>query len=86
MTALKQPTIRVVAIIAEGVPEADTKQLIAFARANNKVNKDRILLTKFYYWIKSEWFNEGEYPKVYALVISITWPVEMMLMQLIALC
>ncbi|KAJ0091955.1 hypothetical protein Patl1_24881 [Pistacia atlantica] len=37
MAALKQPTIRVVAIIAEGVPEADTKQLIAYARANNKV-------------------------------------------------
>ncbi|CAI5518151.1 unnamed protein product [Closterium sp. Naga37s-1] len=35
--ALKQPTIRVVAIIAEGVPEADAKTLIAYARANNKV-------------------------------------------------
>lgn len=35
--ALKQPTIRVVAIIAEGVPEADAKKLIAYARANNKV-------------------------------------------------
>ncbi|KAL6957115.1 ATP-citrate synthase beta chain protein 2, partial [Sarracenia purpurea var. burkii] len=29
--------LRVVAIIAEGVPESDTKQLIAYARANNKV-------------------------------------------------
>lgn len=37
MAALKQPTIKVVAIIAEGVPEADAKQLIAYARANNKV-------------------------------------------------
>jgi hypothetical protein len=37
MSALKQPTIRVVAIIAEGVPEGDAKQLIAYARANNKV-------------------------------------------------
>ncbi|KAJ8766237.1 hypothetical protein K2173_022296 [Erythroxylum novogranatense] len=37
MSALKQATIRVVAIIAEGVPESDTKQLIAYARANNKV-------------------------------------------------
>lgn len=37
MSALKQPTIRVVAIIAEGVPESDTKQLIAYAKANNKV-------------------------------------------------
>lgn len=37
MEALKQPTIRVVAIIAEGVPEADTKKLIAYAHANNKV-------------------------------------------------
>jgi len=37
MSALKQPTIRVVAIIAEGVPEGDTKQLIAYVRANNKV-------------------------------------------------
>lgn len=35
--ALKQPTIRVVAIIAEGIPEQDTKKLIAYARANNKV-------------------------------------------------
>ncbi|KAB2596894.1 hypothetical protein D8674_032344 [Pyrus ussuriensis x Pyrus communis] len=30
MAALKQPTIKVVAIIAEGVPESDTKQLIAY--------------------------------------------------------
>lgn len=37
MEALKQPTIRVVAVIAEGVPEADTKRLIAYAHANNKV-------------------------------------------------
>ncbi|KAK1293923.1 ATP-citrate synthase beta chain protein 1 [Acorus calamus] len=37
MSALKQPTIKVVAIIAEGVPESDTKQLIAYARTNNKV-------------------------------------------------
>ena len=37
MEALRQPTIRVVAIIAEGVPEADTKQLIAYARQHNKV-------------------------------------------------
>ncbi|KAL0414830.1 UNVERIFIED_CONTAM: ATP-citrate synthase beta chain protein 2 [Sesamum radiatum] len=37
MSALKQPTIKVVAIIAEGVPESDTKQLIAYAKANNKV-------------------------------------------------
>ncbi|CAL0300970.1 unnamed protein product [Lupinus luteus] len=36
MAALKQPTIRVVAIIAEGVPESDTKQLIAYARSNSK--------------------------------------------------
>ncbi|GLC34540.1 ATP-citrate synthase beta chain protein 1 [Pleodorina starrii] len=37
LEALKAATIRVVAIIAEGVPEKDTKHLIAFARANNKV-------------------------------------------------
>ncbi|XP_057485003.1 ATP-citrate synthase beta chain protein 2-like isoform X2 [Actinidia eriantha] len=37
MTNLKHPTIRVVAIIAEGVPESDTKQLMAYAKANNKV-------------------------------------------------
>ncbi|KAL3338009.1 hypothetical protein AABB24_030266 [Solanum stoloniferum] len=37
MSALKQPTIRVVAIIAEGVPESETKQLIAYAKTNNKV-------------------------------------------------
>nr|GEW72533.1 ATP-citrate synthase beta chain protein 2 [Tanacetum cinerariifolium] len=35
--ALKQPTIRVVTIIAEGVPECHTKELIAYARSNNKV-------------------------------------------------
>ncbi|KAI3767115.1 hypothetical protein L2E82_17201 [Cichorium intybus] len=35
--ALKQPTIRVVTIIAEGVPESDTKELISYARSNNKV-------------------------------------------------
>ncbi|GJZ28757.1 ATP-citrate synthase beta chain protein 2 [Tanacetum coccineum] len=40
--ALKQPTIRVLAIIAEGVPESDTKELISYARSNNKtvVHKD----------------------------------------------
>ncbi len=39
MEALRQPTIRVVAIIAEGVPSrrADTKELIAYARQHNKV-------------------------------------------------
>lgn len=37
MEALQQPTIRVVAVIAEGVPEHDTKKLIAYARAHNKI-------------------------------------------------
>lgn len=37
LEALQQPTINVVAVIAEGVPEADTKRLIAYARANNKI-------------------------------------------------
>ncbi|XP_028785301.1 ATP-citrate synthase beta chain protein 1-like [Neltuma alba] len=37
MAALKQPTIRVVAIVAQGVPEVDTKQLISYAQANSKV-------------------------------------------------
>ncbi|PSC69965.1 ATP-citrate synthase beta chain 2 [Micractinium conductrix] len=37
LEALRQPTIRVCAIIAEGVPERDTKQLIAFAQANKKI-------------------------------------------------
>ncbi|CAI8599708.1 unnamed protein product [Vicia faba] len=37
LSTLKQPTIRVVAIIVEGVPESDTKELIAYSRANNKV-------------------------------------------------
>ena len=37
MEALRQPTLRVVAIIAEGVPERDTKQLIAYAQANGKI-------------------------------------------------
>ena len=37
MEALKQATIRTVAIIAEGVPERDTKELVAFARKHNKV-------------------------------------------------
>lgn len=40
MAALKQPTIRVVAIIAEGVPESNTKQLIGYAQSNNKVRID----------------------------------------------
>jgi len=37
MEALQQPTIRVVAVIAEGVPERNTKALIAYAQANNKI-------------------------------------------------
>ncbi|XP_047174020.1 ATP-citrate synthase beta chain protein 2-like [Vigna umbellata] len=37
MCALKQATIRVVAVMGEGLAEADTKQLIAYASANNKV-------------------------------------------------
>ena len=37
LEALHQPTIRILAIVAEGVPEKDTKTLIAFARANNKI-------------------------------------------------
>ena len=47
MSALKQPTIKVVAIIAEGVPELDTKQLIGYARSNNKVRKQTIVLLHF---------------------------------------
>ncbi|KAL5227186.1 hypothetical protein ABZP36_015451 [Zizania latifolia] len=39
MSALKQPTIGDVAIIAESVPESDTKQLISYARANNKTKE-----------------------------------------------
>lgn len=37
MEALHQPTIRVVVIVAEGLPEHDARKLIAYARANNKV-------------------------------------------------
>lgn len=37
MEALRQPTIWVVAIIAEGVPESDTRKLIAYAKANGKL-------------------------------------------------
>ncbi|KAK2076579.1 ATP-citrate synthase beta chain protein 1 [Prototheca wickerhamii] len=37
LEALQQPTIRTVAIIAEGVPERDTKKLIAVAQRANKV-------------------------------------------------
>lgn len=37
MEALQTATVRVVAVIAEGVPEKDTKRMIAYARANNKV-------------------------------------------------
>lgn len=37
MEALQAATVRVVAVIAEGVPEKDTKRLIAYARSNNKV-------------------------------------------------
>lgn len=36
-TALKQPSIRSIAIIAEGVPERDTKKLIAYANKHAKV-------------------------------------------------
>lgn len=35
--ALKQPSIRTIAIIAEGVPERDTKKLIAYANKHSKV-------------------------------------------------
>ncbi|CDF32141.1 ATP citrate lyase [Chondrus crispus] len=35
--ALKQPSIRTIAIIAEGVPERDTKKLITYANRNSKV-------------------------------------------------
>ena len=45
MEALKQPTIRVVAIIAEGVPEGDAKKLISYARANNKVKRNSSCIT-----------------------------------------
>lgn len=37
MEALRQPTIRVVAIIAEGVPEKDAKTLINYAKDNGKI-------------------------------------------------
>lgn len=37
MEALQQPSIRVIAVIAEGVPEGDTKQLIAYAAKHNKI-------------------------------------------------
>lgn len=37
MEALQQATVKVVAVIAEGVPERDAKRLIAYARANSKV-------------------------------------------------
>ena len=53
MEALKQPTIRVIAIIAEGVPEGDTKKLIAYAKANNKVSYSTVLRTQvqFLEWL-----------------------------------
>lgn len=35
--ALKQPSIRTIAIIAEGVPERDTKKLISYADKNSKI-------------------------------------------------
>lgn len=37
MEALEQPTIRTIAVIAEGVPEGDTKKLIAYAAKNHKI-------------------------------------------------
>ena len=37
MEALEQPTIRTIAVIAEGVPEGDTKKLIAYASKNHKI-------------------------------------------------
>jgi hypothetical protein len=36
MEALKQPTIRVIAIIAKGVPQANAKKLIAYACAQQQ--------------------------------------------------
>nr|GEV03228.1 ATP-citrate synthase beta chain protein 2 [Tanacetum cinerariifolium] len=48
--ALKQPTIKVVAIIAKGVPESDTKELISYAKSNNKAHSNTFFcLTKHYY-------------------------------------
>ena len=37
MEALQQSSIRTIAVIAEGVPEGDTKQLIAYAAKHNKI-------------------------------------------------
>ena len=37
MEALQQSTIRTIAVIAEGVPEGDTKKLIAYAAKNHKI-------------------------------------------------
>lgn len=57
MCALKQATIRVVAVMGEGLAEAETKQLIAYARSNNKVEVDsdlennlNIIYVLFYNW------------------------------------
>lgn len=38
MEALALPTIRVVAVIAEGVPERDTKKMIAYAQQVTKAH------------------------------------------------
>ncbi|XP_054805432.1 ATP-citrate synthase beta chain protein 2-like [Prosopis cineraria] len=54
MSALKQPTIRVVAIIAEGVPESDTKHLIAYAPSNNKARREMEIHTYTNKWLKKE--------------------------------
>ena len=37
MEALQLPTVRTIAVIAEGVPEGDTKKLIAYAAKHHKI-------------------------------------------------
>jgi hypothetical protein len=64
MEALKQPTIRVIAIIAEGVPEADAKRLIAYARANNKVHWTSLLQPRI--------FSGLEYTGIHCIIIDRT--------------
>lgn len=51
MDALKQTTIRTAAVIAEGVPERDTKAMIAYARKNNKVcDCDGVAMLQWPWW------------------------------------
>lgn len=77
MEALKQPTLRVAAVIAEGVPEQDTKQLIAYAQKHNKIILGPATVGGMQARLPIPWtldFKPSECPKHPALVNSAWSP------------